>query len=442
MLLLSLVLLPARAALWAAAVATRPVAGLRDELLRAAFTCATCALLGVCVVFATLRDVSQRFRRDESAPSGETEDGAVAVPRASVSVAAMVRQAGLQCEEHEVKTADGHVLVCHRVYEGPVPRGQPVILQHGLLQRAGVYVTGTGTTSFAQTLAHAGFDVWLGNTRGTFPGRSAQGPSAASDAYWSWGLTELGTQDFPAIVSYVARATAAKPVYVGHSQGSAMALIGLGARPELAQQLRSLVLLAPAFFVSKPRGSCAVDLLAAAGTPTLEALFGRRAFLGVMNVVQALAPASLFMYLGSRMFSYLFNWHYALWRPEHMAASFQFTPAPVSTRLIAQWMASLRRGCVCRVAADGSDGEAFAVPSIDARCPVDVVWGLKDDICDGGRLARELRARGCAVSELCVKEYAHLDLIWAWDANRRVLGPVQEFIGSPSKQQRQQQQLV
>jgi pimeloyl-ACP methyl ester carboxylesterase len=66
----------------------------------------------------------------------------------------------------------------------------------------------------------AGYDVWLGNTRGnTYSRRTNKGLFPYQAEFWYFSLDELALIDVPAMIDYVLEHTgASKLAYVGHSQ--------------------------------------------------------------------------------------------------------------------------------------------------------------------------------------------------------------------------------
>ena len=70
--------------------------------------------------------------------------------------------------------------------------------------------------------AKNGYDVWLGNNRGTTHSRAhvRLDPDKDQD-YWDFSFIELGQYDVPAMVKYVLNVTENQNLsYIGHSQGT------------------------------------------------------------------------------------------------------------------------------------------------------------------------------------------------------------------------------
>ncbi|GAU23921.1 hypothetical protein TSUD_181100 [Trifolium subterraneum] len=82
----------------------------------------------------------------------------------------MVETQGYTCEEHTVTTEDGYMLSIQRLpagRSGEKATKPPILIQHGLLCDANVFLINSPDESLAFILADSGFDVWLVNGRGT-----------------------------------------------------------------------------------------------------------------------------------------------------------------------------------------------------------------------------------------------------------------------------------
>jgi len=75
--------------------------------------------------------------------------------------------------------------------------------------------------SMAYYLYDQGYDVWLSNYRGQGRGESS------STGGWNASLDQFGAYDVKAVVRGVRQMTGRKPVYIGHSMGSTIAMIYL-----------------------------------------------------------------------------------------------------------------------------------------------------------------------------------------------------------------------
>jgi predicted alpha/beta hydrolase len=83
---------------------------------------------------------------------------------------------------------------------------------------AGWLILGPGR-SLALQLVDAGFDVFLGNTRGNRYSRNHTTLDSTQLAFWAWSWQQQAEYDLPASLSYVLEATQQQRlVYIGYSQ--------------------------------------------------------------------------------------------------------------------------------------------------------------------------------------------------------------------------------
>ncbi|XP_054790091.1 triacylglycerol lipase 2-like [Prosopis cineraria] len=166
----------------------------------------------------------------------------------------LVEKQGYTCEEHLVTTQDGYVLSMQRIPVGlsnsSSPENRPpVLLQHGLFVDGATWALLPPNQSLAFVLADSGFDVWIANTRGTKYSLQHSSLSPKSSDYWNWSWDELAEYDLSATIKYVNNHTGQKMHYVGHSQGSLIALAAFS-KHDLADSLRSASLLSPIAYLS------------------------------------------------------------------------------------------------------------------------------------------------------------------------------------------------
>ncbi|KAJ0053706.1 hypothetical protein Pint_02981 [Pistacia integerrima] len=98
-------------------------------------------------------------------------------------------------------------------------------------------------------LADNGFDVWIANSRGTRFSRRHTSLDAAQSEYWNWSWDELVAYDMPTFFDYVHSQTGQKVNYVGHSQGTLIALASFSEGLQV-DKLKSAALLSPIAYLS------------------------------------------------------------------------------------------------------------------------------------------------------------------------------------------------
>lgn len=127
-------------------------------------------------------------------------------------------------QAYSVTTQDGYILRVFRMQakNTQITTGKKVVfLQHGLLDSADDWVVNDEDKSLGFVLANAGYDVWLGNSRGNKYSRANMNISPSHRAFWDYSFQEMGLYDVKAQLSFVINFTGAKKItYVGHSQGT------------------------------------------------------------------------------------------------------------------------------------------------------------------------------------------------------------------------------
>lgn len=126
---------------------------------------------------------------------------------------------------------------------------------HGFLHSASEFVNLGPGKALSLLLSDEGYDVWLGNARGTTWSRKHQTLDPDTDpVYWNFTMHEIGIYDVPALVDYILNETKVEKLhYVGYSQGSLVFFIGLSQKPELAKKIQLMSALAPAVFLKDAR---------------------------------------------------------------------------------------------------------------------------------------------------------------------------------------------
>ncbi|CAN8236451.1 unnamed protein product [Cochlearia groenlandica] len=170
--------------------------------------------------------------------------------------ASSVRIFGYKCEEHDVVTQDGYVLNMQRIPEGLAAGAgdmsktrQPVLIQHGILVDGMSWLLNPADQNLPLILADQGFDVWMGNTRGTRFSRRHKSLDPSQPAFWNWTWDELVSNDLPAMFDHIHSLTGQKIHYIGHSLGT---LIGFASFSEkgLVDKLKSAAMLSPIAYLS------------------------------------------------------------------------------------------------------------------------------------------------------------------------------------------------
>lgn len=135
----------------------------------------------------------------------------------------IVNENGFIFEKYDVVTEDGYILSLFRIVANSTKiddKNKPVaFLMHGILDSADCFIMNYPNVAPAFTLLRAGYDVWLGNQRGT---KYSMGHTTlnykTNKTYWEFSFTEMGQYDAPAMIDFVRNHTGQQKVtYIGHS---------------------------------------------------------------------------------------------------------------------------------------------------------------------------------------------------------------------------------
>jgi hypothetical protein len=141
-------------------------------------------------------------------------------PDATQTVPEIIKAKGFGYEDFEVTTKDGYELTVMHV-KGK--KGGPVVfLMHGLFSSAETWIL-NGDNSVAFLLANAGFDVWMGNNRGSLYSRKNDhiDPDTNPKVFINYSFYESGLYDAPKMIDLVLLKTGKqKLAWIGHSQGT------------------------------------------------------------------------------------------------------------------------------------------------------------------------------------------------------------------------------
>ncbi|XP_078422083.1 gastric triacylglycerol lipase isoform X1 [Cetorhinus maximus] len=173
-------------------------------------------------------------------------------PEAFMNISQLISYRGYPSEEYEVVTDDGYILSINRIPHGLTDTNtnegiRPVVfLQHGLLAAGSNWVANLANNSLGFILADAGFDVWIGNSRGNTWSRKHKTIPDYKEAFWTFSFDEMATKDLPAVIDFILQKTSQQQLYyVGHSQGTTIGFIAFSKFPELAKKIKVFFGLAP-----------------------------------------------------------------------------------------------------------------------------------------------------------------------------------------------------
>ena len=195
----------------------------------------------------------------------------------------LIESEGYPSEEHTAQTADGFLLRAYRIPHGRTNKDlsgpRPVVfLQHGLVSSSADWIMNFAHGSLGFILADAGYDVWMGNSRGNTWSRRHVSLNQSDPKFWDWSYDEMAKYDLTAFIDYALGATNQESlIYVGHSQGTTMMFALLSTNPDYHKKVKLFVALAPVGEITYARSP--ITLLAGVPDALLLTIFGRKDFL-------------------------------------------------------------------------------------------------------------------------------------------------------------------
>lgn len=154
----------------------------------------------------------------------------------------------------EVTTSDGYILTTFKVPACPdMPYLGSILLQHGNGEDgASEWFVDEDQKPVPLQLADEGYDVWIGNNRGT---EYSQGHTtydaagATAEQYWDFSWTEMSEDDKANILAIKEQSNEDKIYYLGYSGGSTQMFYALANDDEgfYKENLHRVIQFAPCF---------------------------------------------------------------------------------------------------------------------------------------------------------------------------------------------------
>ncbi|NXH16817.1 LICH hydrolase, partial [Bucco capensis] len=171
-------------------------------------------------------------------------------PECFMNVSEIIRYHQYPSEEYQVTTEDGYILGVFRIPSGRnshnTGKKPAVLLHHGTLGDSIHWISNLPNNSLGFILADAGYDVWMGNSRGSTWSLKHKTLKTCQKEFWQYSFDEIGKYDIPAELYFIMNKTGQKDVYyVGHSEASTTGFIAFSTYPELARRVKLFFALGP-----------------------------------------------------------------------------------------------------------------------------------------------------------------------------------------------------
>ncbi|XP_075011550.1 lipase member M-like [Calonectris borealis] len=353
-------------------------------------------------------------------------------PEAFMNINELITYKGYPSEEYEVTTEDGYIITINRIPYGTQNQGNPalkpaVFLQHGLLGDASNWVTNLPNNSLGFILADAGFDVWMGNSRGNRWSRKHKNYSIDQDGFWAFSFDEMARFDLPAAINFILEKTGQEKLYyIGYSQGTTIAFIAFSKMPQLAQKIKLYFALAPVTTIKYAR-SPATKLLYLP-EKLLRGLLGKREFLPqtecLRRLIVPICSHRAFARLCRSVFFSLGCCNLKNIDMNRIDVYIAQTPAGTSVQNIVHWSQEAHSGKFQAYdwGSSKKNMEKYqqATPPLynveEMTVPTAVWTGGQDLLADPKDAAILLSQIKRLIYHKRIPEWAHLDFIWGLDA--------------------------
>ncbi|KAJ8315080.1 hypothetical protein KUTeg_007230, partial [Tegillarca granosa] len=301
----------------------------------------------------------------------------------------------LRFQSHETERIDPEVNMNVRIPHGLTNNKSTgpkvvVFLQHGLLCSATNWVANLANESLAFLLADAGFDVWMGNSRGnTYSSRHVK-YSPSSEKFWAFSWDEMAKYDIPAEINYILAITGQKELYyVGHSQGTLQAFALFSQNQEIAKKVKLFAAMGPVTTISYIESP--IKYLSVFSDQLAFDIFGRKDFLPSDLIIKVLGDT--------------------------------VCKEPV-TRWICDDILFLLGGydintftCIYKSYTSSFTGTTPPLYNVsNMKTPVVLFWGDKDWLADPKDVREMIPKLYRLVGNYEIKNWNHLDFIWGIDA--------------------------
>ncbi|MEE6485521.1 hypothetical protein FKM82_014314 [Ascaphus truei] len=385
------------------------------------------------LVIAHSENVSRRIRVGAGGDFMYNAD-----PEASMNISELIRYKGYPSEEYQVLTADGYILSINRIPYGvkyATKGSKPVVLlQHGLLADGSNWVTNLANNSLGFILADAGYDVWMGNSRGNTWSRKHKTLSPSQNAFWAFSYDEMAKQDLPAVVNFILQKTGQEQIYyVGHSQGTTIGFIAFSTMPQLAKRIKMFFALAPVAtikFSSSPLAN-----LGHFPEFVVKELFGKKEFLPQTYVIRWLATHfcthEVVEEICGNIFFVLCGFNKQNLNMSRVNVYSSHCPAGTSVQNMIHWAQAVKSGEL-KAFDWGSKGNMIHYNQTSPPCykvrdmtvPTALWSGGNDWLADRKDIAMLLTQVSNLVYHEEIPEWEHLDFIWGLDAPSRMYSKI------------------
>ncbi|EAL72959.1 carboxylic ester hydrolase [Dictyostelium discoideum AX4] len=378
-------------------------------------------------------------------------------PDFKLNISQLIAKQGYPVENHFVTTKDGYIISLQRIPNG-INKNKgifnnnnnnnntkikpTVLLQHGLEDIGTTWVFQENRyQSLGFILADEGYDVWIGNVRGTIYSNKHLEYTVNDDEYWDFTFNEMGEFDLPSMVDYIINVTGNSKVnYIGHSQGTTMGFIGFKDGSELTKKINTFFALAPVARVTHCQ-SPLFNFLGNLRFGLILKFFGVKSFLMDSPILRGfLAPTlcSITPIACTTSLGFITGWgENSNLNETRLPVILSQSPGGTSTKNIIHWSQNLNNEF--QKFDYGSSYENFIhysqstppkynITNFSKKIPTIIFTGGKDLIStkeDYNWLLPQLKN---LIYYKHIDSYSHLDFVWGNDAYKQVYSDILKYL--------------
>ncbi|XP_042894189.1 lipase 3-like [Penaeus japonicus] len=377
-------------------------------------------------------------------------------PHTFLTTPELIQARGYPSEVHHVVSPDGYVLELHRIpcgrrhlvhgrYCNTGVRRRVVFIQHCLLCSSADFVMNDPDQALGFVMADAGYDVWLGNTRGNVYSRRHRRLSPKQPEFWDFSWEEIGRFDMPAMLQYVREVTKTPILdYIGHSMGTTVFFVMMNYHPHINNWIRAMVAMAPVAYMHNKRAPISIfapfvnvidKFLEAKGFNEIS-----RSTKGFSKLASAAcSPNSLLKFICSLVYFLIDGPTSDYVDKDYVPVIFAHTPAGTSRRVVTHFLqviAAEKFQAYDHGAKRNLEMYGMRTPLVyslaEVRVPVGIFWSESDWVADPRdvyRTALEL-PNATLFQRVPPRDFSHTDFLWAENARQFVYDPLMNFFNS------------
>jgi pimeloyl-ACP methyl ester carboxylesterase len=402
--------------------------------------------------------VDAKIEEEKPAPSPDAKQREEVHKKHVDTIVQFIKDFGYPVEVHKTETKDGFVLQMFRIPHGSDKslklfdneqlseeeleirrkKKRPVVfLQHGCFNSSSTWVVCGPKQGLAFILADAGFDVWMGNNRGTQFSRTHAKLDEKHPDFWKFSWHEMGVYDFPAMIQYVIHYTQVSSLsYVGHSQGTTQAFVALSTHPELQKYVNLFIGLAPVASL-KNQTSNSLKMLSKVPSDSLFSLLSKVGLssgeIAGVNLSRSVLPQIAKYVTQNSLWNIVMDCNCD---PAVLATIIAHEPSPTSLHNMSHWNQNIRSGFRPFDYGEAMNMQIYGAkepPEYDLKkidkTPIALFYGQLDYLSNPKDVEQFLLPRlKTKIFALYVSGAKHNDFVWGKESTTTIIPFVLQFI--------------